>query len=170
MIKAVNNTDFQYVYGQGTQNQRPETVAAAVASGLYSWGEKLDGQPVIQFDGNKHPYSAVKDNIQKFYRTAPAFTNTVSISHGGQNGTIHLSASKLNQQSIIRNSSLDRKTVNLYATHELSKQLSVTFNGNYIHEYNKNRSYLSDGPLNTNYGIAALATNIDQATLAPPRI
>ncbi|MBB6273218.1 TonB-linked SusC/RagA family outer membrane protein [Pedobacter cryoconitis] len=165
--KAVNNTDFQYVYGQGTQNHRPETVAAAVASGLYSWGEKLDDQPVIQFDGNKHPYSAVKDNIQKFYRTAPAFTNTVSISHGGQKGSIHLSASNLNQQSIIRNGSLDRKTVNLYTTHDLTKKLSVTFNGNYIREYNKNRSYLSDGPLNANYGIAALATNINQAILAP---
>ncbi|MBB5635883.1 TonB-linked SusC/RagA family outer membrane protein [Pedobacter cryoconitis] len=165
--KAVNNTDFQYVYGQGTQNHRPETVAAAVASGLYSWGEKLDDQPVIQFDGNKYPYSAVKDNIQKFYRTAPAFTNTVSISHGGQKGSIHLSASNLNQQSIIRNGSLDRKTVNLYTTHDLTKKLSVTFNGNYIREYNKNRSYLSDGPLNANYGIAALATNINQAILAP---
>jgi len=165
--QAVNQTDFQYIYGQGTQNKRPETVAAAVASGLYSWGEKLDGQPVIQFDGNKYPYSAVKNNIQKFYRTAPAFTNTVSISHGGQNGTIHLSASNLNQQSIIRNSNLDRKTVNLYTAHELSKQLSVTFNGNYIREYNKNRSYLSDGPINANYGIAALATNINQAILAP---
>lgn len=165
--QAVNHTDFQYIYGQGTQNQRPETVAAAVASGLYSWGEKLDGQPVIQFDGNKYSYSAVKNNIQQFYRTAPAFTNTISLSHGGQNGTIHLSASNLNQQSIIRNSSLDRKTVNLYTTHELSKQLSITFNGNYIREYNKNRSYLSDGPLNPNYGIAALATNINQATLSP---
>ncbi|WP_367865349.1 SusC/RagA family TonB-linked outer membrane protein [Pedobacter sp. WC2423] len=165
--KAINNTDFQYIYGQGTQNKRPETVAAAVASGLYSWGEKLDGRPVIQFDGNKYPYSAVKDNIQKFYRMAPVFTNTVSISHGGQHGSIHLSASNLNQQSIIRNGSLDRKTVNLYTIHELSKKLSVTFNGNYIREYNKNRSYLSDGPLNTNYGIAALATNINQAILAP---
>ncbi|QNK62439.1 SusC/RagA family TonB-linked outer membrane protein [Pedobacter sp. PAMC26386] len=165
--KAVNSTDFQYAYGQGTQNHRPETVAAAIASGLYSWGEQLDGQPTIQSDGNKHPYSAVKDNIQKFYRTAPAFTNTVSISHGGQNGTIHLSASNLSQQSIIRNGSLDRKTINLYTAHELSKKLSVTFNGNYIREYNKNRSYLSDGPLNANYGIASLATNIDQATLAP---
>ncbi|WP_235324551.1 hypothetical protein, partial [Pedobacter lusitanus] len=28
--QAVNHTDFQYIYGQGTQNQRPETVAAAV--------------------------------------------------------------------------------------------------------------------------------------------
>ncbi|MBB5648128.1 SusC/RagA family TonB-linked outer membrane protein [Pedobacter cryoconitis] len=165
--KAINNTDFQYVYGQGTQNKRPQTVAAAVASGLYSWGEKLDGQPTIQFDGNIHPYSAVKDNIQKFYRTAPAFTNTISISHGGQNGSVHLSASNLNQQSIIKNGSLDRKTVNLYTTHDLTKQLSITFNGNYIREYNKNRSYLSDGPLNANYGIAALATNINQATLSP---
>ncbi|MBB6502783.1 SusC/RagA family TonB-linked outer membrane protein [Pedobacter cryoconitis] len=165
--QAVNNTGFQYVYGQGTQNHRPDNISSAIASGLLSWGEKLDGIPTIQFDGNKYPYSAVKNNIQTFYRTAPAFTNTISIGHGGKNSTVHLSASDLDQQSIIRNGSLQRKTVNLYSTYELTKKLSLNFNGNYIHEYNKNRSYLSDGPLNANYGIAALATNINQAILSP---
>lgn len=165
--KAVNNTGFQYVYGQGTQNLRPRNVAAAVASGIFSWGEKLDGGPVIQFDGNEYPYSAVKDNIKQFYRTAPVFTNTLSLSHGGKRSSVHLSAADLYQESIIRNSNLRRKTINLYSNYELTDRLSIVFNGNYIHEYNKNRSYLSDGPLNSNYGIAALATNIDQAILAP---
>ena len=123
--QAVNNTGFQYVYGQGTQNHRPDNISAAIASGLLSWGEQLDGVPTIQFDGNKYPYSAVKNNIQTFYRTAPAFTNTISIGHGGKNSTVHLSASDLDQQSIIRNGSLQRKTVNLYGTYELTKKLSL---------------------------------------------
>lgn len=163
----VNNTGFQYVYGQGIQNQRPQSVSAAIESGISSWGEKLDGQPTIQFDGNKYPYSAVKDNIQQFYRTASAYTNTVSINHGGEKSTVHFSASNLDQQSIISNGSLNRKTLNLYTTYDLTKKLSITLNGNYIYEYNKNRSYLSDGPLNANYGIAALATSVNQAALAP---
>lgn len=163
----VNNTGFQYVYGQGTQNHRPQNVSAAIESGLFSWGEKLDGQPFVQFDGNTHVYSAVKDNISRFYRTAPASTNTVSANYGGQQVALHVSASNLDQESIIRNSNLNRKTFNLYTTYDLSKNLSISLSGNYIQEYNKNRSYLSDGPLNANYGIAGLATSVDQANLAP---
>lgn len=165
--KPVNNTDFQYVYGQGIQNQRPKNASAAVESGLFSWGEKLDGKPFTQFNGNSYPYVAVKDNIQRFYRTAAAATNTVSASYGGAKSIVHLSASNLDQQSNIKNSILNRKTINIYTSYELTKKLTVNLNGNYINEYNKNRSYLSDGPLNANYGIASLATSVNQALLAP---
>lgn len=159
--------DFQYVYGQGTQNRRPGNIAAAVASGSSSWGEKLDGAPTIQFDGKTYPYSAVKDNIEKFYRTAPAFTNTISLSGANEKSRFRLSAANLDYQSILKNGQLNRKTVNLFTSYELSKKLSLAFNGNYINEQHKNRSYLSDGTLNPNYGIASLANSADQIALAP---
>lgn len=161
------NTDFQYVYGQGTQNRRPESISAAIASGSSSWGEKLDGLPTIQFDGKKYPYSAVKDNIQKFYHTAPTFTNTVSLSGANEKSMFRLSAANLDYQSILKNGHLNRKTLNLFTSYDLTKRLSVTFNGNYINEQNKNRSYLSDGTLNPNYGIASLANSADQIALSP---
>ncbi|RQO69962.1 SusC/RagA family TonB-linked outer membrane protein [Pedobacter sp. KBW06] len=161
------NTDFQYVYGQGTQNRRPGNIAAAVASGSSSWGEKLDGAPTIQFDGKTYPYSAVKDNIEKFYRSAPAFTNTISLSAANEKSMFRLSAANLDYQSILKNGHLNRKTVNLFTSYDLNKQLSVAFNGNYINENNKNRSYLSDGTLNPNYGIASLANSANQIALSP---
>lgn len=101
---AINNTDFQYVYGQGSQNLRPTTVASAVASGLLSWGEKLDGKPTIQFDNNYYPYTAVKNNTSKFYRNAPSFTNTISVSGGNAKTTFRASASNLDNESIVPNS------------------------------------------------------------------
>ena len=164
---AVNNTDFQYVYGQGSQNMRPTTVAGAVASGLLSWGEKLDGRPTIQFDGNYYPYSAVKNNIKMFYRDAPSLTNTVSISGGNAKTTFRVSASNLDGNSIVPSSGLNRKTFNLNASYELTNHLEVSFNGNYVYELDKNRPYLSDGPMNANYGIEFLATSARQSSLAP---
>lgn len=163
----VNNTDFQYVYGQGTQNRRPTDLLSAIGSGTLSWGEKLDGQPVIQFDGKMYPYSAVKDNIQKFYRTAPAFTNTISLSGGTEKSLFRLSASNLDYQSILKNGALNRKTFNVYTAHQFSKKFSINLNSNYIYENNKNKSYLSDGPLNANYGIASLAASANQIALSP---
>lgn len=163
----VNNTDFQYVYGQGIQNQRPQNISAAIQSGLSSWGEQLDGKPFVQSDGKTYPYRAFKNNIKDFYRVASVSTNTVSANYGGEKIIVHLSASNLDQESIIKNSNLNRKTFNVYTSYELNKKLNISFNGNYIHEFNRNRSYLSDGPLNANYGIAGLATTVNQAILAP---
>lgn len=164
---AINNTDFQYIYGQGSQNTRPATVASATASGLLSWGERLDGQPTIQFDGNRYPYSAVKNNIDLFYRNAPSFTNTVSVSGGNAKGAFRASVSNVNDESIVPNSSMNRKTVNLNATYDITGHLEFSFNGNYINEEGKNRSYLSDGPMNVNYGIGFLATSARQSSLKP---
>lgn len=165
--RAVNNTDFQYVYGQGSQNMRPATVASAVASGLLSWGEKFDGRPTIQFDGNYYPYSAVKNNIDKFYRNAPSLTNTVSVSGGNAKTTFRASASNTNDESIVPKSGMNRKTFNLNMSHDITNHLEVNFNGNYINEEGENRSYLSDGPMNVNYGIGFLATSARQSSLKP---
>lgn len=164
---AINNTDFQYVYGQGSQNMRPTTVASAVSSGLLSWGEKLDGQSTIQFDGNYYPYSAVKNNINMFYRNAPSFTNTISVSGGNDKTTFRASASNMNDESIVPNSSMNRKTFKLNASYDITSHLELSFNGNYINEEGKNRSYLSDGPMNVNYGIGFLATSARQSSLKP---
>ncbi|EDM34834.1 putative outer membrane protein [Pedobacter sp. BAL39] len=165
--RAVNNTDYQYTYGQGIQNKRPFDVESAIASGLSSWGEPLDGQPVIQLDGNMYPYLAVKNNIASFYRTAPALTNTVSLSGGSPKAAIRLSASNMDHASTLPRSGLGRKTINLNTTYQIHPKLTLNFNGNYIYELNKNRSYLSDGPMNANYGIQFMATSLRESLLAP---
>ncbi|WP_233507756.1 SusC/RagA family TonB-linked outer membrane protein [Adhaeribacter pallidiroseus] len=164
--RAVDNTDWQYEYGQGTQGKRPVDVASAALSGRNSWGERLDGTPTIQSDGQLHPYSAVKNNIENFYRTAASWTNTLAISGGGDRGTYRLSLSNLDGQSILRNSGLDRKTVNFNTSYELTKKLSFNLMANYIDQKDKNRPYLSDAVMNAN-NITFLATNVDQASLKP---
>jgi TonB-linked SusC/RagA family outer membrane protein len=164
---AQNNTDFQYLYGQGSQNLRPNSVASAIASGLLSWGERLDGKPTIQFDGRVYNYTAVRDNIATFYRHAPSFTNTVSISGGTARTVFRASASTVDDQSIVPNSGASRKNFNLNISSDITKRLELGFNGNYIYEADKNRSYLSDGPMNVNYGIELLASSAHQSSLKP---
>ena len=164
--RAIDFTDFQYEYGQGIGGMKPATVIAAQASGRMSWGERLDGSQVIQFDGNTYPYVAQKDNIENFYRSGPSFTNTVAVSRGGENGSFRLSLSNLSNESIVRNSGLDRKTVNLSIEQNITDKLQVKMMANYVDEQSKNRPQLSDGPMNANNG-QFLATNIDQNILKP---
>jgi TonB-dependent SusC/RagA subfamily outer membrane receptor len=84
LSRAVDNTDFQNVYGQGSQNARPTDKASAIISGNTAWGEKMDGSLITGIDGQQHAYSPVKGNINNFYRTAPAWTNTIAISGGAR--------------------------------------------------------------------------------------
>lgn len=164
--QPVNFTNFQYEYGQGIGGVKPTTAAAAQQTGRLSWGAKLDGTNVIQFDGNQYPYVAQRDNIKNFYKMGSNFTNTVSVTRGGDNGSFRLSLSNLANSGIIENTGLSRKTINLTADQNITAKLSFSVLGNYIDERVKNKPILSDGPLNANNGLM-LATNIDQRILAP---
>ncbi|HMH24167.1 MAG TPA: SusC/RagA family TonB-linked outer membrane protein [Puia sp.] len=164
--KAVNNTDFQYVYGQGQNGAKPANKVEAQNTARLAWGGKLDGQSVIQYDGNSYAYSPYKDNIKNFYRTGPSLTNTVSIGGGNDRGTFRLSLSNLDNSSIVRNSGLDRKTINLNLSQKITDKLSATVVANYIDEAGRNRAQLSDGPGNPNNGFF-LAPNINENILKP---
>jgi TonB-linked SusC/RagA family outer membrane protein len=166
--KAVDNTDFQQVYGQGENGLKPTTAAGALSSGSLAWGAKMDGSQVIQFDGKNYAYSPVSkdNNYLSFYRTAPSFTNTISLTNGGETGAFRLSASDLRANSIVPNSYLDRKTFNFNGSSNVTKQLEINVVANYVLENSKNRSSLSDGPGNPN-NVVYLAPNEDQHILAP---
>ncbi|HSN09436.1 MAG TPA: TonB-dependent receptor plug domain-containing protein, partial [Hanamia sp.] len=72
--KAINNQDYQYVYGQGQYGAKPANATEARNTDRLSWGAKMDGSQVIGYDGNQYPYSPFKDNIKDFYRAGPTFT------------------------------------------------------------------------------------------------
>ncbi len=164
--KAIDFTDFQYVYGQGTYGQKPTTQAAAQQTARMSWGAKLDGSMLTQFDGNQYAYSAQRNNVKNFYKTGTNFTNTVSVTKGGDNGSFRLSMSNLDNKAIIENSGLTRKTINLTVDQNITSKLSINVLANYIDERVKNKPILSDGPMNANNGMF-LATNIDERILTP---
>jgi TonB-linked SusC/RagA family outer membrane protein len=163
---ALNLTDFQYEYGQGLLGVKPVDANSALASTRMSWGPRLDGSQTPQFDGNSYPYSAQRNNIKNFYRTGSSFTNTISISKGNESGSFRVSASNLDNKSMVPNSGLGRRTFNISMDQKITKRLSVTAVVNYVDEKADNRSYLSDGPLNAN-NILFLATNVDESILAP---
>jgi TonB-linked SusC/RagA family outer membrane protein len=162
--RAIDNTDFQYEYGQGLLGVKPANAAAALQTTRFSWGSRLDGSQFTQFDGKQYPYSPVTDNIANFYRTGVSLTNTIAVSRGSETGSFRLSVSNLDANSIIRNSDLGRKTFNLNLNQKVTDKLSVNIVANYVDEQSKNRPQLSDGPMNANNG-QFLATNIDERIL-----
>ena len=157
--------NFQYEYGSGSQGLAATTKDEAISFSRFSWGPKIAGQNVIQFDGSTAPYVAHKNNLKDFYEVGTTFTNTLALSGGSEKATFRFSASDLNHSGYVPNSSLRRNTFNLRGTANLSKRLSADIKANFIKETTKNRPGLSDSPENPGLTISELATTVDQALL-----
>lgn len=129
-------TDYQYEYGQGENGVRP--TAPFPTSGQWSFGEKFQpGMTHILFDNVTVPYEPQRNQISQFYQKGSTFTNTLTLSSGGENGGFSLSVSNLDNKTILRNSAYNRRTINLGFTQTL-KKLTVSGNVNYSNEYRKN--------------------------------
>jgi TonB-linked SusC/RagA family outer membrane protein len=156
-----NPTHWQYVYGQGANNIKSTDQLTAFQSGQSSYGAKLDGSSVIQFDGVSRPYIAQKKNLENFYRTGATFTNTIAFNKVFDGGAIRFSANDLTNEAVIPNSGLNRENFNLTGNYNFTKHLSIDVRMNYIIESAHNRPFLSDGPGNANYNVMFLPTSID---------
>ena len=130
-------TDYQYEYGQGENGVRP--TAANPTSGQWSFGEKFQaGMTQVLFDGVTVPYTPVRDRIRTFFRDGQNFTNTISLSTGGEKGGMNVSFANMENKGIVPNNTFNRKTINLGFAYELSPKLSFAGNINYSNEFNKN--------------------------------
>jgi len=165
--QIMDMTDWQYVYGQGSNNVKPTTQAGAAQVGGSSWGGLLDGSQVIQFDGAERPYVAQKDNLKNFYRTGGSWTNTLALNKSFDFGTVRLSGSNLDNRSVVPNSGMDRQTFNFSGVFDPVKNLKIDARINYIIEDVQNRPYLSDGAGNANYNVTFLPTSISVLDLKP---
>ena len=163
--QAINSTNWQYVYGQGSLGAKPTTAVNAAMFGNDSWGAKLDGSQVIQFDGVSRPYVAQTNNFSQFFRIGTTATNTIAFNKSFDGGTVRFSASDLDNNAITPNSSLGRQTFDLSANYNITKRLTADIRANYILEQANNRPILNDGPGNSSYNVELLPTSLDVTTL-----
>ena len=159
--------DWQYEYGSGFSGVAPPNQTAAIDFGRISWGAKLDGSMVYNPDGEQRPYVAQKNNNKNFYDTGTTFSNTVAISSGNETVSFRFSASNTDANSVVPNSSMNRKTFNLNTNANLSKKIVFEGRAQYNVELAKNRTSIADFTANPNAAVGLLATNIDVRTLKP---
>jgi TonB-linked SusC/RagA family outer membrane protein len=130
-------TDYQYEYGQGENGVRP--TSPNPLTGQWSFGEKFEpGMTQILFDGVEVPYEPQRNQITDYYRSTNTFTNTVTLSSGGEHGGFSLSLSNLDDQAILPGSDYNRKTINLGFTQTMAGKLTISGNVNYSNEHRVN--------------------------------
>lgn len=110
---------------------------------LDQWGGPMDGRPII-YDyarnwGVKSYTAQPTDNIENFYRTGTTNTNSVSVYGGNETSTLRLSFSNMNNKSIVPNNTLDRQTITLRGSHQVSEKLLVDAKINYTRQEGNNR-------------------------------
>ena len=165
---VIDNTDWQNTYGQGSIGNKPVSGDDAFETGLSSWGAKLDGSQVFQFDGVERPYSAVSGNIGRFYKNGGAATNTISFNKSlGDDGSLRFSASDLDNTSIIPNAGFQQQSFSLSTNYKLDRHLDLQLKGEYITAYTHNRPSVSDAPGSVNFATLFLSPNVNITSLAP---
>ncbi len=136
--EVLDYSNFQTVYGQGTGGVRPTTQGTAISTGQLGWGEKLDGVPTVQFDGELRPYSAQPNRITSFFRTGTSAVNTIALSGGNDRGSYRASYSNQDAKGIMPNNAYHKKIFNFGVNNNITSKLSLQVNLNYTNENNVN--------------------------------
>jgi TonB-linked SusC/RagA family outer membrane protein len=116
---------MQNEYGQGNSGVLNATSGE-------SWGAKMDGQTFTGYMGEERKYSAQPDNVKDFFRTGQSWNNSISVSGGSEKMQTYLSYTNNNVQGIMPRNDMNRHTINLRLSNQISKRFSTDAKITYI--------------------------------------
>lgn len=112
-----------------------------------SWGPKMNGQPIVWWDGKTRPYSPNANIFQSFYKTGNTQTHNVSFSGGGELGTVRVSYTRSTNDAITYNSHNATNTFNMGSSINVSPKVKIDATASYINQnrYNPVNIYAENG-------------------------
>lgn len=159
--------DYQRVYGQGRNGQPPMDKATASSTTQAAWGAKLDPNlDALIYNGETRKYGNVNNNILSFFKTGTTITNSVAFSKSNDATSFRMSIADMRNWDIIPESDLNRTSIMLKGTAQITKRFSIEGQATYTYEKVNNRPSLSDSPSNIGNSLIGIAPNFDQAWLA----
>jgi len=120
---------YQNQYGQGFAGefQFVDGAGGGVNDGAdESWGPKLDGRLIDQFNGKQLPWVAHPNNVKDFFQTGHTISNSVNVTANGSKSAARMSLTKDNTQGIVPNASLARLAGVVSATAALTDKINVS--------------------------------------------
>ncbi len=124
--------NVQNTYGQGNNGLIDSSVGA-------SWGAQMNGQSYTNSLGKSSNYSAQPNNIRDFFRTGVSTNNSIGIQGGSEKMQTYLSYTNNTIQGIIPTNNLNRNTVNLRITNQVTKKFSTDAKITFISQTIANR-------------------------------
>ena len=177
----LKNNALQWEYGCGANGMNPDQLAIATGAGygmtpeqaisqlaptlakqmsVMSFGSKMDGSNVTQYDGISRPYSpTARNNFKDFYDNAWSVTNNIAVSGGNEKIQFRVGAGDQRFHDMQPNSKLERNNITLNLTSRMNEYFSLKANIMYVRERAKNRPNLGDITSNANASLWQLAPN-----------
>jgi len=90
-----------------------------------SWGPKMNGQPLVWWDGSTQSYTGNSNIFKSFYKTGHTTTHNVSFSGAGDVGTLRFSYTNTSNDAITYNSNSNQNVFNLGSSINVSKKVKV---------------------------------------------
>jgi len=157
--QAIDETDYQYVYGLGQHNTRPLTPADATGAGDYSYGGKLDGSPKSNTGAARHLMKPTKIGLGNSITKVINSTNTILLAGGNDKGGFTFSATNVDSKAITPNSNYTKQGISLGLNHNFDKHLSLNTNVLYAHEYTRNPPVVGAQTFNENLSLLTMANS-----------
>ncbi|UPK71498.1 SusC/RagA family TonB-linked outer membrane protein [Chitinophaga filiformis] len=135
--KAYKSIDFQNIYGVGDtpadfpKDNNGDPYADENNWAGLSFGPKMLGQRVKDWQGNWTTFSPHPHNLLDLYRTGKYYNTNVAVDGGNEKTTFRLSYSNNYTNGIAPNNNFKRNNFNLRATHKLSSRVSADVSANY---------------------------------------
>jgi TonB-linked SusC/RagA family outer membrane protein len=147
------HTKFQNVYGAG-RNGRFEgpwtlvngtpTYNTGSATAFGSWGPKMEGQTIRDWDGQIRAFNPEPDNYKDYFQTGVTGVNNISLQGGNDKVTYRLSAGNFTTKDIVPNTTLNRTNVTARTAAVISEKISIDVAVTYSNQVAENRLGLAN--------------------------
>ncbi|WP_149304531.1 SusC/RagA family TonB-linked outer membrane protein [Pareuzebyella sediminis] len=151
--KSAFLTEFQDIYGTG----RSPSVSATDDQGFYinengeraldiagqAFGPKYDPSVNLRWwDGSIRPWQPTRRSVNdQLFQTGLQRTANVSVSSGGERGSVRFSYTNMAYTPIIRGAKYDKNTFSFNASYDVNDYISLKYVGNYYVTSNLNSAY-----------------------------
>ena len=123
---------LQNEYGQGNGG-------AFGAKASASWGPKMNNQAVIDWTGKAQGMVPQPNNISDFFQIGSSFNNSVGIKGGTDKVQSYFSFTNNQAAGVVPGNTLDRNTINLRISTNLSKKFSTDAKVTYVNQILNNK-------------------------------
>jgi TonB-linked SusC/RagA family outer membrane protein len=124
--------NLQNEYGQGNGG-----VFGARSSA--SWGPKMNNQPLTDWTGKSQNMVPQPNNVSDFFQIGTSFNNSVGIKGGSEKVQSYFSFTNNQVSGIVPGNTLDRNTINLRISANLSKKFSTDAKVTYVNQMLNNK-------------------------------
>ena len=124
--------NLQNEYGQGNGG-----VFGARSSA--SWGPKMNNQPLTDWTGKSQNMVPQPNNVSGFFQIGTSFNNSVGIKGGSEKVQSYFSFTNNQVSGIVPGNTLDRNTINLRISANLSKKFSTDAKVTYVNQMLNNK-------------------------------